>query len=293
MPLRLFHLGGGDDAPQRPEPSASRLLAASPRILRLLGQNAAAAADEFDADPRDHAAAYERLRKVRGVVFEMDDVLYDATAWRRRLWQLLARLGLQAQYRCLFELWDRDFLDAVQRGDRDYDDAFVAFLREAGLASSQVDEVRVAWPTSKQRLEAELRPFPLVRETLERLHGRGLLLAVLCDSDLSGEKVRARLDGLGLGPFFREVVSSLDLRHTKPDPLGYRTCLERLQIAACDAAFVGRDADDLQGAHRCGLTTLALQSERGTGCDVRLRRFDELREFFRGDSPSDTQRRAA
>src|SRR3981081_3849051 len=56
---------------------------------------------------------------VKGLVFDMDDVLYDATLWRRWLLQLLGRLGLKADYHTFYRTWDAEFLADVHRGRRE------------------------------------------------------------------------------------------------------------------------------------------------------------------------------
>jgi phosphoglycolate phosphatase len=242
-----------------------------------------AAADQADADL---AVAARRFTPVVGLVFDMGDVLFDATAWRRRLLQLLQRMGLHAGYRSLFELWDRDYLDAVHRGERDYAEAFVAFLRHAGLSKGQVDEVVAVSQQIKRQCESEVRPFPGVRETLERLRSRGLRLAVLSDSESPAAAIALRLQALGLGDFFSTVVSSADLRRTKPHPLGYLTSVERLGLRPDQAAFVGHDADELGGARRCGLRTVAFNYERGASADCRIARFQDLFLLF-ADRPAE------
>lgn len=234
--------------------------------------------DHVETHPVDEelAIAARRFAAVAGLVFDMGDVLFDATDWRRRLLQVLQRMGLHAGYRSLFELWDRDYLDAVHRGERDYAEAFVAFLRHAGLTNGQVDEVVAVSQQIKRQCEAEVRPFPGVRETLERLRSRGLRMAVLSDSESPATAIAARLQKLGLGDFFATVVSSVDLRRTKPHPLGYLTAVERLGLRPDQAAFVGHDADELIGARRCGLRTIAFNYERGASADCRIARFPDL-----------------
>ena len=233
-----------------------------------------------DVSACETPAVVRRFAAVEGLIFDMGDVLFDATAWRRRLLQLLSRMGVQASYRSLFDLWDRDFLDAVHCGRRDYAEAFSAFLREAGLAAGQIDELTAASQMIKKQVEAEVQPFPGVARTLAGLQAAGLRLAVLSDSESPAAAIRARLHQLGIGAYFAEIVSSVELGRTKPDPLGYRTTLERLQLPAERAAFVGHDADELQGAHRCGLRTIAFNADGHVSADCVLRCFGELTQLF-------------
>ncbi|HEV3343182.1 MAG TPA: HAD family hydrolase [Pirellulales bacterium] len=215
-------------------------------------------------------------RLVQGFLFDMGDVLYDATAWRRWLLQLLSRMGLHAQYRTLYRIWDDEFLDDVHRGRREYSEAFQAFLLSVGLSRAQIDEVQAASQARKRDLEAHVRPLPGVRSTIERLATRGVTLAVLSDSEQSGEELQLQLAKLGLGGHFSAAVSSIDLEYTKPSPVCYRAALNAMQLPAEQVAFVGHDGAELAGARAIGLRTVAINYERGVKADHYLTRFDEL-----------------
>ncbi len=262
MPLRIFHSRDDDRRPP-----------------------AAPAATFADFRPGSPLLPYQteslpRFAGVTGLIFDMGDVLIDATAWRRWLLQLLGRLGLHAGYRSFFDIWDRDYLDAVHRGRREYAEAFEAFLRDSGLTRGQIDEIVAASALRKRELEDQVRPFPGVRSTLERLRDAGLRLAVLSDSESPAAAIAARLQRLGLGGLFLTIVSSSDLKLTKPDPAAYAAALGGLNVAPRQAAFVGHDADELQGARRCGLRSIAFNFDRDASADVFLGRFDELPALF-------------
>ncbi|HEX5446239.1 MAG TPA: HAD-IA family hydrolase, partial [Pirellulales bacterium] len=201
--------------------------------------------------------------QLQGLLFEMDDVLHDATLWRRWLLQLLVRMGLNTRYRSFFRVWDDEYLDDVHCGRREMSEAFRSFLLAAGLTHAQIDEVVAAAQARKRYLDATLRPLPGVRTTIQRLAERGVALGVLTDSDRSGDDLRQTLRGLGLGEQFSVVLSSLDLGRTKPDTFCYRSALGLMGFEARQVAFVGHAADDLNGARRAGLRTVAFH--RATG----------------------------
>lgn len=213
---------------------------------------------------------------VQGLLFDMGDVLYDATVWRRWLLQLLLQQGIRASYRTLFKVWDVDFLEAVHRGACDYQHAFRSFLLSVGLPAGLVDEVEAASQARKRDLEAAVRPLPGVRATLARLHAAGLTLGVLSDSECTASMLRGRLDALGIGEHWTTIVSSRDLGQTKPHPLGYRTALAEMQLPAQRVAFVGHDAEELCGAAALGMPTIAFNYEPNVEADVYLECFDHL-----------------
>lgn len=240
--------------------------------LRLFSHDDSPRDDDFKPPPR--------FRNVRGLVFDMGDILFDATVWRRWLLQQLHRMGLQTTYRSFFQVWDRDYLDSVHRGERDYAEAFQSFLRDSGLTLSQVEEVILASNQLKREFEQDVRPFPGVRATLERLHAVGMRMAVLTDSESPAATIEARLAKLGIGSYFSAVVSSADLKQTKPARLCYDTAIARLKLTAAQTAFIGHDNDELIGARKAGMPVIAIHYERNATAEVFLRRFDGLLPLF-------------
>lgn len=219
---------------------------------------------------------------IRGLVFDMGDVLYDAGAWRRWLARLLARQGVSVPARVLFRIWDQQYLDDVHRGRRDYAEAFAAFLEGLGLSPGQRDEVLAASWARKRELEAQVIPFAGVRSALAALAERGIPLAALSDSEHPAEQLCRLLAKLGLDTYFTSVISSRDLGQTKPAPTCYLAALASLKLQPEEAAFVGHDAEELAGASRVGMATIAFNYEPGAMADVYLFRMDALPALLTG-----------
>ena len=229
---------------------------------------------------RSRVVAVERLAVdfggVRALMFDMGDVFYDATLWRRWLLQLLSRMGLHTNYRSFYRVWERDFLDPVHRGECELGEALRAFLRAVGLKRGQIDEVEAASQARRRELETGIRPLPGVRSTLKRLHAAGATLGVLCNAETSADGVSERLTTLGLDGLFKAVVSSFDLRRTKPDAECYLATLEAMQQTAAVTAFVGHDAIELAGAAAVGLRTVAFNADADAVADRAIGPFEEL-----------------
>lgn len=234
--------------------------------------------DEMNSRPPHSRAPANRarLRGVRGLLFDMGDVLYDATLWRRWLLQILARMGIHAAYRDFYRVWDHDYLVEVHCGRRDYHEAFATFLLSLGLSRGVVDEIEAASQARRRELIATLRPLPGVRSTLCQLQASGIALAVLSDSESPAAELRQRLDKLGIDPFFQAVYSSRDLGQAKPAALGYQTALAAMQLPAHQVAFVGHDAEELSGAAALGMPTVAFNYDPEVLADRYLERFEEL-----------------
>ncbi len=231
------------------------------------------------AAPGPSLAGRSLSRPVKGLLFDASDVLYDSTTWRRWLLQLLRRLGVYANYRSLFHIWDRDFLPDVYRGQRDLREAFETFLLSIGLSHAQIDEVVAACKAQRNQWEASTRPLPGVKTTLSRLQDAGLALGVVSDCELPATGLAQRLTRFGLGGLFSTVVSSLDLGRTMPHPAPYLAALADLELEPNHAAFVGHDAQELTGALVIGMQTIAFNHEPEAEADVFIARFDELIEL--------------
>ncbi len=219
---------------------------------------------------------------VQALMFDMGDVFYDATLWRRWLLQLLSRMGLHTNYRSFYRVWEYDFLGRVHRGECALNEALRAFLRTAGLKRGQIDEVEAASQARRRELEKGIRPLPGVRSTLRKLHAAGKTLGVVCNAETSADGVRQRLAALGLDGLFAAVVSSLDLRRTKPDPECYLATLAAMRQTAAVTAFVGHDSVELAGATAVGLRTVAFNAETGAIADRAIGPFEELWDLVQG-----------
>jgi FMN phosphatase YigB (HAD superfamily) len=220
-------------------------------------------------------------RPIRGLLLDACNVLYDDTAWRRWLLRLLLRLGLRTEYGPFFRIFDRDYLDAVYRGQQPFGDALDAFLVSAGLSAGQAEEVHRALDSHRRHRDLSHRLLIGVRQTVTQLHLSGVTLGVLCNCEHSGETLRKQLAELmGESPW-AAVVSSRDLGCTMPAATCYEAALQAMQLPAAEVAFVGHDARELRGAAVQGMATIAFNSDRDARADVYLQRFDDLIELTR------------
>jgi phosphoglycolate phosphatase len=64
--------------------------------------------------------------------------------------------------------------------------------------------------------------------------------------------VRRELDALGMAPFFGAVVCGGETARRKPDPQPLLQALERLGVAAAEAAYVGDSPEDVEMARAAG-----------------------------------------
>lgn len=215
-----------------------------------------------------------------GILFDMCNILYDDTVWRRWVLMLLTRLGLSTNYCSFFRLWDRDYLDEVHRGQREFRQAFASFLRCAGLSQGQIDEVEAASHARRRQLEDQSRPLPGVRNTLWQLHQEGFALGVICDCEHPVAVLRDRLHRFGIERLFPTVISSIDLNRCMPDSACYLAAVEAMKLPPDKVVFVGHDRVELAGATAVGMPTIAFNFDSDAQADVHISRFEELVEVL-------------
>lgn len=210
------------------------------------------------------------------LVLDLDHVLYDASPWQRWLLQLLNRIGLQTHYEAFYCAFERDYLDGVYRGQRDYWDALRAYLIEAGVSRGRVEEVLAAGHGKHRELWQSVRPFPGVVSTLEQLATRGVRFAVLSNAVADKDQFDQQLKQLGLRCRFDVVLSSRELRIAKPSPEAYQAVIAALDLPPERIGFVGHATLELAGAGLAGLTTFAINHADDAEADAYLDRFERL-----------------
>jgi len=257
-------------------------LGSNPYDARYVLMNLAAARSRASNPPAEGRAAeapsepYGQTLVARGLVFEIENVLYDCTLWRRWLARLLAHMGIQADYRTFYRAWDEDFLPSVHSGRREFAEAFQAFLLQSGLSWGQIDEIEAASRIWRPTLDCHPRPLPQVTATLTVLAATGVSMVVLANSIHSADVLCERLEQLKLRRFFSCVLSSLDLEMAKPSAQCYASALAASGCCASETVYVGYDPACLAGAAAVGLQTVACNGEATVEADVRLERFDHL-----------------
>lgn len=105
------------------------------------------------------------------------------------------------------------------------------------------------------------RPYPDVREALERFRMAGLGLAVVSNWDVSLGDV---IDRCGLGSLVDHVVSSAEVGAAKPSPVPFQRALELLGLEPSVVVHIGDEPDlDLAGARAAGISPVLIRRDPG------------------------------
>jgi Predicted phosphatases len=208
-----------------------------------------------------------RLR-VRAVLFDMDNTLIasriDYAAMRREVGAWLVREGYLAG-------------DETAVGTTG---SLIHAAMERGLAGGALDQV---WAICARHEAEGMRgavPEPGARDMLERLYGRGLLLAVLTNNaEAAAERA---LGDAGFRHYFDAVFGRESVPQLKPSPEGVRAVLARYpQVPPSRWLAVGDSWIDGAAAAGAGIAFAAYRAgpglnERGIMPDLRIDRLEEL-----------------
>lgn len=100
----------------------------------------------------------------------------------------------------------------------------------------------------------ELLPYPGLKEAVEELKEKGMLLAVFTNKPQEmAQKVVETFFGKG---YFDLIVGQSDERPRKPDPAGIYEILSRLDVKKEECCFMGDSETDLAAGRNAGVRTI-------------------------------------
>ena len=177
--------------------------------------------------------------KYKGIIFDLDGVICHTDKYHYQAWKKLAdKLGIY------FDQEINNRLRGVSRME-----SFDIILEKYHGQMSQEDKVRYA--AEKNDLYRELLKNmttddldPQVKETLDTLRSRGLLLAIGSSSKNAG----FILERLGLDGYFDAVSEGNNISRSKPDPEVFLKAAESLDLQPQDCLVVEDAQSGLEAA---------------------------------------------
>lgn len=113
------------------------------------------------------------------------------------------------------------------------------------------------WP---EVLAEHVSLLPGALDTLDRLRAAGVQLGIFTGS--RGESF-APLEQAGVLERFDVVLTAADVKRAKPHPEGLLRCLERLEVSADSAAYVGDAPQDVDAGRRAGALAVGMLTGSG------------------------------
>jgi putative hydrolase of the HAD superfamily len=135
-----------------------------------------------------------------------------------------------------------------------WQELMAAALRGAAGEAPAIPAI-VEWLFAEQpRRNLFRRPVAGMRELVADLHGRGVPMAVVSNSE---GRLAELLDELGWSRWFVAIADSGRLGVTKPDPRIFAWALERLGTTAAETVHIGDSFEaDVEGALAAGLRAI-------------------------------------
>jgi HAD superfamily hydrolase (TIGR01509 family) len=118
--------------------------------------------------------------------------------------------------------------------------------------------------------------FQGVRDTLIELKKNGYMLGIITDTANPLHIKMKWFENGGFAHVWDSIISSQELGIQKPAPGIYAAALQQLGLSASQAAFIGHDAEELEGAHTVGMKTIAFNYDECAKADFYIDQFSDL-----------------
>ena len=184
--------------------------------------------------------------KYKAILFDMDGVLIESEfLMRASAIQALADYGITAQH--------EDFLEFTGMGE----DRFVGGVAEKHGHTYITAMKDLSYDYYGQRVKAEAHIPEGVKEMLQTLHKKGIILAVCSAADL--RKVRYNIQAIGVDEsIFTALVTGSDVERNKPFPDIYLEGARRVGMDPKDCLVVEDAISGIQAAHAAGMDAVGV-----------------------------------
>jgi len=211
---------------------------------------------------------------IRGIFFDAAGVFYNRPQpTDKYMLGLLKERGFAVELSAQDRMRQRALRSQADSGQVSPDEYWDQVLAMYGVVA----------PQERRSLMARIHHFsdnvlaiPGGREALAGLKQRGFVLGIITDTIYPLERKMLWLDKVGVAKSVDLVTCSTALGAHKPEPAIYLAALQQAHLTPGEAAFVGHDAAELEGAHTVGMATVAVNHDPGTEADYHARSLLDL-----------------
>lgn len=207
------------------------------------------------------------LKTPAGILFDLDDTIIDYTAAEDAFIETVSgestlhAAGVTAErLRGIIARQMRRFWSDPEWARRATGEHHSTRNVSRAIFHAALAEIGVNDPSLVERLTeryralraADMRLVPGAIDTLSRLRGRGIRLALVTNGRAASQ--RQKIDRFGLGPYFRYILIEGEFGAGKPEPAVYEAALRGLGCRPTEAWMVGDDLySDVAAPQRLGL----------------------------------------
>lgn len=171
--------------------------------------------------------AEKHINDLKAVIFDMDDTLYGEKEYVKSGYQTIAAELSQVE----------DAAEKLWRLFEEKKPAIDELLKMEGIEDPEIKEQCLK---AYRYQEPDIHLYAGVKEMLERIRQRGLLLGLITDGRPEGQ--RAKIKALGLEELFDQIIITDEFGGTnfrKPNPLAFQTMQERMKVQYSQMCYVG------------------------------------------------------
>jgi HAD superfamily hydrolase (TIGR01509 family) len=183
---------------------------------------------------------------IRAAIFDLDGTIVDSNELHVDAWD--------ETFRKFGKEFPRDELHRqIGKGGDQYLPVFLSEL-EMRQIGEEVEQFRA--DIFKEKYLQRVRPFPKVRELLQRVRASGKRVALA--SSGNGDEVEHYVALAELGDLVDCQTTKSDVTASKPRPDVFVASLRKLKLMPEEAVVIGDTPYDVQAAKKTGLATIAL-----------------------------------
>lgn len=207
---------------------------------------------------------------IKAVIFDLDDTLYayeplDQEAGKRVQDFTCQSLGIsEDKYKEAYQFGRTE--TKKQLGDVGashnrllYFQKTLEYLRVNPMPLS-LQMYEMYWGTFLEKMQL----YPGVRQFIDKLHERGIIIAVC--TDLTAHIQHRKIEALGLCDNISYLITSEEAGKEKPAPEIFELCLRKLGIPAKEICYIGDSyRKDIEGAAAAGMQTVWFHPDQPAG----------------------------
>jgi HAD superfamily hydrolase (TIGR01509 family) len=202
---------------------------------------------------------------IKGIFFDAADVFYErhesTSAFATRL---LEQLGFSTRVSEQDLARQKDLHTQATEGRVTHKAYWDGFLKMRGVTDAAQRKMLGRQIAAQSN---NVVVIPGGRAAMAGLKRRGFVLGIVTDTIYPLEWKMNWLATVGIAEFIDLVSCSSKLGTHKPNPEIYLDALHQARLAPNEAAFVGHDAGELEGARRVGMKTVAVNYPPGIQAD--------------------------
>jgi putative hydrolase of the HAD superfamily len=211
---------------------------------------------------------------IKGIFFDAADVLYERpVSTGKYLVSLLKEKGLPTELSATDQERHKALRSLAKRGLISHDMYWDQLLEMHGVTDA---EERRILTIKIDEVSDSVVPVPGAREALAGLKQRGFAVGVVTDTMHSIDHKMRWLEQVGVAEFVDVVACSTALGAHKPEPVMYLNAVKQAGLALGESAFVGHRTEEIEGARRAGLATIAVNYDPDAKADYYAQSLPDL-----------------